>query len=145
MNNMIRFKDKLINKDYIYYIEEHWDFQELHIISSCLNKFIISYKDKEEFMTEIKYLRKFVGLYEMERLLLNLDNIVGIETYKDKVLKKEKDFMQITFCNNNIQPLIYELEGLMYELDEPGDIMDDIILRFKILERKLLEYAYSNL
>ena len=130
MNNMIRFKDKLINKNYIYYIEEHWDFQELHIISSCLDKFIISYRDKEEFITGIKYLKKLVGLYEVERLLLNLDNIIGIETYKDKVLKEEKDFIQITFCNNKVQPLVYELEGLVSELDEPGDIMDDIMLRF---------------
>ena len=130
MNNMIRLKDKLINKNYIYYIEEMIEIHDLVIITSCLDRYIISYDSKEELIEDVKRLRQ-IGLKEIEYHLINLDNVICIESYKDKVKGEEKDFMQIMFCNNASQPLAFELKGLVSELDEPGDIMDDIMIGSK--------------
>lgn len=130
MNNMIRLKDKVINKDHIFYIEEMVEIKDLMIISSCLDKYIISYDSKEELLEDVNKLRK-IGFKEIEYYLFNLDNVTCIEFYKDKVKGEEKDFAQVIFCNNTAQPLSFELKELMYELDEPGDILDDIMLDSK--------------
>ena len=130
MNNMIRLKDKVINKDHIFYIEEMVEIKDLMIISSCLDRYIISYDSKEELLEDVNKLRK-IGFKEIEYHLFNLDNVTCIEFYKDKVKGEEKDFAQVMFCNNASQPLSFELKGLISELDEPGDILDDIMLDSK--------------
>lgn len=130
MNNMIRLKDKVINKDHIFYIEEMVEIKDLMVISSCLDRYIISYDSKEELLEDVSKLRK-IGFKEIEYHLFNLDNVTCIEFYKDKVKDEEKDFAQVMFCNNAAQPLSFELKELMYELDEPGDILDDIMLDSK--------------
>lgn len=130
MNNMIRLKDKVINKDHIFYIEEMVEIKDLMVISSCLDRYIISYDSKEELLEDVSKLRK-IGFKEIEYHLFNLDNVTCIEFYKDKVKDEEKDFVQVMFCNNAAQPLSFELKELMYELDEPGDILDDIMLDSK--------------
>lgn len=130
MNSMIRFKDKVINKDHIFYIKEMVEIQDLIVISSCLDRNIISYDSKEELLEDVKKLKR-IGFKEIEYHLFNLDNVICIESYKDKVKGEEKDFIQVTFCNNASQPLAFELEGLVSELDEPGDIMDDIMIGSK--------------
>ena len=123
MNSMIRLKDKVINKDHIFYVEEMVEIKDLMVISSCLDKYIIPYDSKEELLEDVKKLRQ-IGFKE-------IDNVICIEFYKDKVKEEEKDFVQITFCNNTSQPLSFELKGLVSELDEPGDILDDIMLDSK--------------
>ena len=64
MNSMIRLKDKVINKDHIFYVEEMVEIKDLMVISSCLDKYIIPYDSKEELLEDVKKLRQ-IGFKEI--------------------------------------------------------------------------------
>ena len=130
MNNMIRLKDKLINKNSIYYILEKiysvdtidTRFYELIFVTKT-NNYIVSYNSHEEMLKEIRKLKQ-VGFTQIEEQYINLDKVVCIDSFSedtdDYLLVMFEDDLERTF---NLKTFGYS----------PEEIMDDIMLGSKYL------------
>lgn len=130
MNNMIRLKDKLINKNSIYYILEKiysvdtvdTRFYELIFVTKT-NNYVVSYNSHEEMLKEIRKLKQ-VGFTQIEEQYINLDKVVYIDSFSedtdDYLLVMFEDDLERTF---NLKTFGYS----------PEEIMDDIMLGSKYL------------
>lgn len=130
MNNMIRLKDKLINKNSIYYILEKiysvdtvdTCFYELIFVTKT-NNYVVSYNSHEEMLKEIRKLKQ-VGFTQIEKQYINLDKVVCINSFSedtdDYLLVMFEDDLERTF---NLKTFGYS----------PEEIMDDIMLGSKYL------------
>lgn len=130
MNNMIRLKDKLINKNSIYYILEKiysvdtvdTRFYELIFVTKT-NNYVVSYNSHEEMLKEIRKLKQ-VGFTQIEKQYINLDKVVCINSFSedtdDYLLVMLEDDLERTF---NLKTFGYS----------PEEIMDDIMLGSKYL------------
>ena len=130
MNNMIKFNDKLINKNSIYYILEKiysidtvdTRFYELVFITKT-NNYVVSYNSHEEMLKEIRKLKQ-VGFTQIGEQYINLDKVVCINSFSedtdDYLLVMFEDDLERTF---NLKTFGYS----------PEEIMDDIMLGSKYL------------
>lgn len=130
MNNMIRLKDKLINKNSIYYILEKiysvdtvdTRFYELIFVTKT-NNYVVSYNSHEEMLKEIRKLKQ-VGFTQIGEQYINLDKVVCIDSFSedtdDYLLVMFEDDLERTF---NLKTFGYS----------PEEIVDDIMLGSKYL------------
>lgn len=136
MNEMIKFKDNAVNRKYLLYVVADYENLELRVVSIYLDTFSIHYDSFGKLDEMVSYLRKSCELYQVDTLLLNLDNTVALEFYKEKN-KDSKDiwFAEITFAYDHMMPLIYELSHVEY-MDSSEFFIDDIMLNSVYYDNK---------
>ena len=136
MNEMIKFENKAVNRKYLLYVVADYENLELRVVSTYLDTFLIHYDSFGKLDEMVSYLRKSCELYQVDTLLLNLDNTVALEFYKEKN-KDNKDiwFAEITFAYDHMMPLIYELSHVEY-MDSSEFFIDDIMLNSVYYDNK---------
>lgn len=90
MNEMIKFKDKAVNRRHLLYVTSDYNNLELRIVSTYLDVFSIQFESFCKLQEMILYLTKSCELYQVDTLLLNLDNVVSLDFYTEKN-KDDKD------------------------------------------------------
>lgn len=96
MNPMLKFKDLLVNKNHIQYVDYTYETNTITIVCIKEIKYVIEYENKEDLLVDLETLVEYFCEVEAT-LFLNLDNVVGIEPIK----LNRKDAIRVSFTDKS--------------------------------------------